>query len=77
MDRIDYAKKLSDLIVSFSDRSIPADRADLIAFRYVANNPKKHWWEPNHTSISQLANNIVLVEQMKSEKRNTNNGALV
>ncbi len=66
MDRVDYANKLSELIVSFSGQSISKDRADLIAFRYVSNNPKKHWWEPNHTSISQLANNIVLVEQMKT-----------
>ena len=67
MDRIDYAKRLSALIVSFSDDNISKDKADLIAYRYVVNNPKKHWWKPNHTSISQLANNIVLVEQMKTK----------
>lgn len=67
MDKIKYAKKLSELIVDFSDKSISKDKADLIAFRYVSNNPKKHWWQPNHTSISQLANNIVLVEQMEKE----------
>ncbi len=67
MDRVDYAKRLSELIIEFSDSSISKDRADLIAFRYVSNSPKRHWWKPNHTSISQLANNIVMTERMVKE----------
>lgn len=67
MDQLDYARKLSALIVEFSDNAISKDRADLIAFRYVSNSPKRHWWKPNHTSITQLANNIVMTEQMIKE----------
>ena len=69
MDRIEHAKRLSNLIVDFSENSISKDRADLIAFRYVCNSPKRHWWTPNHYSISQVANNVVLVEQMKREEQ--------
>lgn len=62
MNGLKYAIELSNLIVEFSNNSISKDRADLIAFRYVSNSPKRHWWKPNHTSISQLANNIVMAE---------------
>ncbi len=69
MDRIEYDKRLSKLIVEFSENSISKDRADLIVFRYVCNSPKRYWWTPNHYSISQVANNVILVEQMKREEQ--------
>ena len=34
---------------------------------YISNSPKRHWWKPNHTSITQLANNIVMTERMIKE----------
>ena len=63
MDRIKYAKNLSEWIVKLSDGDISKDEADLAAFRYVSNKPKRHWWQPNHFSISQIANNYVIMKK--------------
>ena len=60
MSRIKKAKELADLIIEYGNGDISKDRAELIAFHYYLN---KKWTLFDHTSLTQLANNLALAEK--------------
>ena len=69
MGRIKKAEKLSELIVKYGRGDISDERADLIAYRYYKKKPGGIMGffdriRPDHTSMSQLANNIAISERL-------------
>ena len=64
MNRWRRASELANLIVEFGKDEISRDQAELAAYRYYS---KRSFWDmikPNHTSLSQIANNYVISERI-------------
>ena len=68
MNRWKKAAELADLIIEFGRGDISRDKAELTAYRYYSRQSFWDMIKPNHTSMSQLANNIVIGERIANER---------
>ena len=64
MNKWKKAKELAELILEFGKGDITEDEAELYAYRYYSNTSFWDMIRPKHTSMSQLANNIVIGERL-------------
>ncbi len=69
MNRWKKANKLADMIVKYSKGTISQDAAELAAYRYYSKRTIWDMLKPDHTNMSQIANNYVISTKLIQGKK--------